>query len=127
MGSDCAKNCSVAAIRNNDSSRILSLAILLIVLFPIVIPRAHFPIVCPSKKNPYCHVQARFCSRKVTGVMAWVRRGVAGEFQPVLPAFAMGDLRVYSLHDNNSKTGVPPPSTRYWNHWIRRNFPLGLW
>ena len=36
MGSDSAKNCTVAAIRNSDSSRILSLAILLIFIVPIV-------------------------------------------------------------------------------------------
>src|SRR5258708_18230064 len=32
MGSDCAKNCTVAAIRNSDSSRIISLAILLMLV-----------------------------------------------------------------------------------------------
>src|SRR5450759_5541390 len=38
MGSDWAKNCTVAAIRNSDSSRTLSLASLLIFIVPIIQP-----------------------------------------------------------------------------------------
>jgi hypothetical protein len=43
MGSDWAKNCTVAAIRNSDSSRILSLAILLIFIVPIVYASEEHP------------------------------------------------------------------------------------
>src|SRR5208282_4022800 len=37
MGSDCAKNCTIAAIRNSESSRTLSFAILFIFVSNIVV------------------------------------------------------------------------------------------
>src|ERR1700681_4006241 len=75
MGSDCAKNCTVAAIANNERRRKLSLTILLIT------HRRRFLTDCDPAVQPClgtlashytcCHVGAIPCSRKVTGVMSF--------------------------------------------------------
>src|SRR5712692_1356552 len=80
MGSDCAKNCTIAAIRNRERSRILSLAILLIGILPIV------QLGLRGPENPCCHVEALARPGKATGVMMffsqWHRGNPAVSCQP---------------------------------------------
>src|SRR5271157_1593372 len=75
MGSDWAKNCTVAAIRNSDNSRILSLAILLMFSVPIVQRRLR------ERETPYCHVGAMARSCKVTVVMSFFSQGHGGKIR----------------------------------------------
>src|ERR1035437_7057878 len=87
MGSDWAKNCTSAAIRNSDSSRTLSLAILLIVYFQrsgssgpfaIDLKRRDYPSpAARARISPY-HVGATRPLRKVTGVMSLFSEGRGG-------------------------------------------------
>src|ERR1019366_523140 len=74
-GSDWAKNCTVAAIRNSDSSRILSLAILLIFSVPIVQLRLR------ERETPSCYVGAMARSCKVTGVMSFFSHWSGGKIR----------------------------------------------
>jgi hypothetical protein len=59
MGKDCAKNCTIAAIRNSDSSRTLSLAILLIVIQSLVTSTTVSPPgTMDARETPSCHGEA---------------------------------------------------------------------